>query len=94
MVNVTKEQQIVWDIYRDLYKYSTPKADFDELVEKATINEYGQKDIGFMNYEIPESLFNEIVEKHTKGRRLTKIKQQMIRNTILFGCSPKFKKDE
>ena len=93
MVAVTKEQQIIWDIYRDLYKASTPIVDFDKLVEEAPTNNRGQKDIGFMNYEIEESLFNEILDKHLKGKKITKIKQRMFRNTILMGCSPKFKKD-
>jgi hypothetical protein len=94
MVAITKEQQIIWDIYRDLYKESTPNADFDKLVEEAPTNSVGQKDIGFMNYEIPESKFNEILDRHLKGRRITKLKQRMLRNTVLLGCSPKFKKEE
>jgi hypothetical protein len=93
MVAVTKEQQIVWDIYRELYKEATPKADFDKLVEKAPTNSEGKKDIGFMNHVISESKFYEILDKHLKGRRITKLKQLMIRNTVLLGCSPKFKKE-
>lgn len=89
-----KEEQIIWDIYRELYKEATPSADFDKLVEEAPINSEGKKDIGFMNYEIPESTFNEVLEKQFKGRRITKLKQNMIKTTILFGCSPKFKKEE
>lgn len=89
-----KEEKIIWDIYRDLYKEATPNADFDKLVEEAPTNSRGQKDIGFMNYEISESKFNEILDRHLKGRRITKIKQRMLRNTVLFGCSPKFKKEE
>jgi hypothetical protein len=91
MVAVTKEQQIVWDIYRELYKEATPKADFDKLVEEAPTNSEGQKDIQFMDYEISERVFNEILDKHLKVRRITKLKQLMIRNTVLLGCSPKFK---
>jgi hypothetical protein len=94
MVYVTKEQQIIWDIYRDLYKEATPTADFDKLVEEAPINSRGEKDIGFMDYKITEVKFNEVLDKHLKGRRITKLKQRMIRNTVLLGCSPKFKKDE
>jgi hypothetical protein len=94
MVAITKEQQIIWDIYRDLYKEATPNADFDKLVKEAPTNSIGQKDIGFMNYEIPESKFNEILDRHLKGRRITKLKQRMLRNTVLLGCSPKFKKEE
>ena len=94
MVAITKEQQIIWDIYRDLYKEATPSADFDKLLEEAPTNSRGQKDIGFMNYEIAQSTFNEILDQQLKGRKITKLKQGMIRNTILLGCSPKFKKEE
>jgi hypothetical protein len=93
MVAITKEQQIIWDIYKDLYKESTPSADFDKLVEEAPINSMGEKDIGFMNHAISESKFDEILDRHLKGRRITKLKQLMIRNTVLLGCSPKFKKE-
>ena len=89
-----KEEALIWDIYRELYKESTPSADFDKLVEEAAANSRGEKDIGFMNYEIAQNTFNEILDKHLKGRRLTKLKQTMIRNTVLLGCSPKFKKEE
>jgi hypothetical protein len=93
MVAITKEQKIIWDIYKDLYKESTPSADFDKLVEEAPINSMGEKDIGFMNHVISESKFDEILDKHLKGSRITKLKQLMIRNTVLLGCSPKFKKE-
>jgi hypothetical protein len=46
-----------------------------------------------MDYEIEESNFEKILDSHLKGRRIAKLKQRMIRNTILMGCSPKFKKD-
>ena len=90
MVATRKEDQIMWDIYRDLFKEATPSGDFDKLVEDAPINERGQKDIGFMNYEISEDLFNQILDRHLKGKRITKLKQRMIRNTVLLGCSPRF----
>lgn len=89
-----KEEKIIWDIYRELYKEAIPSADFDKLVEEASTNSRGQKDIGFMNYEIAQNTFNEILDKQLKGHRITKLKQGMIRNTVLLGCSPKFKKEE
>lgn len=95
MIQATKkEEAIIWDIYRDLFKEATPSADFDKLVEKAPIDDMGRKDINFMDYEIEESVFDKILNKHLKGRRITKLKQRMFRNTILMGCSPKFKRDE
>lgn len=93
MYATKKEEQIIWDIYVDIYKMSTPSADFSELVDKAPMDDMGRKNIYFMNYEIEESVFDKILDSHLKGRRITKLKQRMIRNTILMGCSPKFKKD-
>lgn len=87
-----KEEALIWGIYQELYKESTPSADFDKLVEEAPVDSSGRKYIAFMDYEIPESKFNEILDKHLKGRRITKLKQRMIRNTVLMGCSPKFTK--
>jgi hypothetical protein len=94
MVATKKEEDLIWGIYRELYKESTPSADFDKLVEEAPVDSSGRKYIAFRDYEIPENKFNEILDKQLKGRRITKLKQRMIRNTILLGCSPKFKKEE
>ena len=90
----TKEQKIIWQIYRELYSNSEPKADFDELVNSAEKNEEGQKIIPFDDHEISEKDFYEIIERNIKGKRLTKLSQQMIKNTIALGCSPRFKKEE
>jgi len=86
----TKEQKIIWQIYRELYKASTPSANFDLLVENAEINELGQKVILFNDYEISAEDYEEIIERNLKGQRLTKLKQQSIHNTITMGCSPRF----
>jgi glucuronate isomerase len=94
MYATKKEEKIMWDIYVDLFKEATPSADFNKLVENAPIDDKGIKDIDFMDYEIEESVFDKILDKHLKGRRITKLKQRMFRNTILMGCSPKFKKYE
>ena len=79
-----KEESIILDIYRELYKESTPTGDFDKLISSE------KKDVFFMDYEIPEDTFFKILEGHLKGKRITKLKKQAIRNTILLGCSPKF----
>jgi hypothetical protein len=83
-----KETEIISDIYRQLYKESEPSVDFDSLVEKATINERGQNSIPFDSYFLAQERQDQITEDHLKGKKLTKIKKQMIKNTILLGCSP------
>jgi len=80
--------------YRELFANATPPASFDELLKNATTNEQGQKVIPFMDYEIEESKFDEIIADTIKIYKIKhKILKTSFRNTILFGCSPKFKKD-
>ena len=79
--------------YRELFANSTPAASFDELLKNSTINERGQREIPFMDYEIEESKFDEIMADTIKVYKIKgSILKQSFKNTILFGCSPKFKK--
>ena len=88
-----KIDQALMHCYRELFANSTPAASFDELLKNSTVNDRGQREIPFMDYEIEESVFDEIVEDTTKLYKIKhKILKQSFRNTILMGCSPKFKK--
>lgn len=89
-----KEEEAMRECYRKLYKASTPSADFDELVNNASIDENGQKVIDFMAYEICEYEFSEIMSNVIKEYKIRKHRQDLFKNTILLGCSPKFKKTE
>ena len=84
----TKIQKIIWDIYKELYANSEPKADFDELVNSAEKNEKGEKIILFENYFIEQDLMDEIIEKHLKNKRLTKLAKNSIRVNVYLGVSP------
>lgn len=89
-----KEEQAIWECYRRLYKASTPSADFDELVENAPINESGQKQIDYNSYEIEYETCNQIIKDIIKEYKIQKWKRQLFNNTIILGCSPKFKNYE
>lgn len=79
--------------YRELFANATPPASFDELLKNSTVNEQGQREIPYMDYEIEESKFDEIMADTIKIYKIKgSILKQSFRNTILFGCSPKFKK--
>lgn len=90
---MNKEDKIIHDIYVDLYKNAIPQGDFEELLANATINEFGQKVIPYMDYEIYPADYEYILNKHLKGKRITKLKQMMIKNSIHLGVSPRFKQD-
>ena len=89
MATQKKLEKIVWDIYRILYKESTPQADFDELVANATTNKRGEKEIDFMAYEIPHKMLEELMETEMSKHKLTKRDRYAIRVCVLLGCSPK-----
>ena len=87
-----KVQKIIWDIYKELYANSQPKADFDKLVNSAEKNEKGEKIIPFENYFIDQKLMDEIIKKHLKNKRLTKLTKNSIRVNVYLGVSPVSKK--
>jgi len=92
MMNATtKEQEAIRECYRKLYKASTPSADFDELINKAPIDENGQKVIDFMAHEICEYEFSQIVDEVIKKYKIKTHRLTPFKNSIYLGCSPKFK---
>ena len=92
-----KLKEVLFEIYRDLYRYSTPSADFDKLVEEAPRDEHGRKVIDYDSYLLDEDVYDEIVRKHldnTKG--LTQRDKQVLKTEAYLGCGPRsvYKKRE
>ena len=81
--------EICIPIYRQLYAEATPSADFDKLI----VSEEVEKDRFFMKYYLDDSRQLEIIEehikKHTKKYKVRKHEKDMIKTTILLGCSPR-----
>lgn len=86
-----KLNKVIHDIYRELYNNSTPKADFDKLVEEAELDSEGRKIIPFMNYEIEQEKMDEIIDKHCKENALNKRFIDIIKANVYLGCSPRTK---
>lgn len=80
--------------YRQLYASATPPANFDELIQKAETNKFGQKVIHYMDYELEQDQFEEIMEDSIKSFKLPKHYHDLFKRSILLGCSPKFKTNE
>lgn len=83
-----RAEELFIEIMTELYKNSTPSADFNELVENAETNEFGQKVIDFDSYYLPQDQFDEIVDSKLKKSRLPKWKKQSIKASIYLGASP------
>ena len=87
-----KIDDALFDCYRELFANSTPKGDFDQLVENATINDRGQKEIPFDDYEISEARFQEIIVDTLKKHKVPKSLHKSFSVAIHLGCSPRFTK--
>lgn len=92
-MKTSKADKIMLDIYRELYKNSTPAADFDDLMERAEMNDRGEKVIHYMDYKIEKEKFDEIVESKLKGSKLDEWWKRGIRFNIYLGCSPAYKSE-
>lgn len=53
-----------------------------------------QKDIEYMNYELDEETYRNIVESKIKEHNLTGFRAEAFKNTMYLGSGPAFKKTE
>jgi len=88
-----KHNEAIMHCYTELYKNSEPAADFQQLMDNATINEWGQKEIPFRDHEIDEKLADQIIEETIKKYKIKNWYARSFKTSILLGCSPKYKKN-
>jgi hypothetical protein len=92
----TKESKCEWEIYRRLFEASTPRGNFDALVEYAVVNdvrdEQGKISIPFMDYEIEQEKLDNIIEQVCKELKIRKFYRSIIKTRVYLGCSPRFTK--
>ena len=85
------EDDVLIEIYRRAFAAATPKGDWDSLFEKAELNEFNQKVIPFMDYELEDTIAEQIIGDVLKEYKVPKWKHKMFFNTYWLGCSPKNK---
>jgi hypothetical protein len=90
-MKIDKNTKIMLEIYRRAFAASTPIGDFDKLMAEAEINEFGQKTIPFMDYELNDDIAEEIINTVLTEYKVPKRKHQMFFTTYWLGCSPKHK---
>lgn len=74
MTKISKEEKIVLDIHRQLFKESMPSADYDELIKNEANN--------FKSHNISGLTYHLIVEENLKNKKLTPLKKAVIRNML------------
>lgn len=72
-------EKLILDIYRAIY--FELEVSFD-LVDKSADN-------WFLSYHLPQKRQDEIIESMLKNKKLTKLKKQMIKNSLYLGCLPR-----
>ena len=77
-----KEEQLILDIYRRIY--SEIGVDLDELIEQGVTKEIGWDS----SYFLAQEKQDEIIEEMLSKIKMTKLKRQMLRNTLYLGCLP------
>ena len=77
-----KEEQLIMDIYRRIY--SEIGVDLDELIKQGVTKREGW----FDSYYMPLTKQDEIIEEMLSKIKMTKLKRQMLRNTLYLGALP------
>lgn len=81
-------QQLIEDCYRELYRESEPSANFDELIEKAPLDEMGRKIIDYENYYLADEKFKEIAEKYKSKMKMNRYEENSFNLAIYLGATP------
>jgi len=80
-----KLKQMMFECFRELYKNSTPTANFDELPYKDTNSMF------YNDYEIEEDKMNEIINNLMDKYNLPEYYRNQFKPSIYLGPSPKIK---
>ena len=89
----SRDEKILFDYYRRVYKAATPSVNFDELVENATINDRGEKVIDYNAYEIEEGVQEQIIKDIFKQYRIPLYRRKAFQFEFHLGCGPKTKRE-
>jgi len=74
MTKISKEEKLIRDIHRQLFKETMPIANYDELIKDEKTN--------FKSYIISMWTYHNIVEETLKNKKLTPLKKAAIRNML------------
>ena len=90
----SKFEKAILNFYIEIYTVATPSVDFNDLVDKAPVNKYGQKEIEFNSYEVDGDLFDKILHETCKKFKLNIREKKMFMFEAYLGASPKIERNE
>lgn len=89
----SREEKIVFDFYRRIYKAATPSADFDELFANAPLDDDGRRHIDYNAYEVEEEIMEQIIKDIFKQYRVPVYRRKAFLFEFHLGASPKTKRN-
>jgi hypothetical protein len=84
----TKIVSVLHELYRRAYAASTPPAEWDVLLENATLNEWGQKEVPFMDHYCSQEDLDKIIKDVFKEKKVPMGYRERLKTTFLLGASP------
>jgi hypothetical protein len=91
MSNITERlDDALHEAYRRAYSASTPPADFDELLSRATLNEAGEKVIPYAEHVCDKETMQGILKDIYKEYKIPRIYRNSLSVNFWLGCSPNF----
>lgn len=81
---------IIFETFQLIYDVSTPSANFQVLYDEAEKDSSGRRIIPFDDYEIQQTLCDEIIENQIKKYKIKGTLVSSFRTSIYLGPSPKF----
>jgi len=83
------DQEIMNTLFRKAFAASNPPGDYDEMLEKAELNQFGQKIIPFMDYECSHEKLQEIFDTTMEEYKVPRNKIRAFSFHFWMGCSPR-----
>jgi hypothetical protein len=74
MTKISKEEKLIRDIHRQLFKETMPIANYDELIKDEKTN--------YKSYIISMWTYHTIVEENLTSKKITPLKKAAIRNML------------
>lgn len=87
------DNELLHELFRRVYRVSSPPANYDELLENAEVNERGQKVIPFDDYECSIDVMEEVLKQFFIDYNITsEWDKRRFSYSYWLGPTPKTKK--
>ena len=81
-----KIDEIIIEIYQELFSNSTPKGNFKKMIESGET----KQEQFFLKYQCDENKQTEIIDRILNKYKVKGLLRRRFEKTIVLGCSPKF----